>query len=63
MLSDIVMGNKYGFLTILVEPFDTTKDNFVVKLVRKFEDLLLPLVCPKKAPNHLLVIDLEDLIK
>lgn len=63
VLSDIVMGNKYGFLTIYVEPIDRTRDNFVVKIVRKFEDRLLPLICPKQAPSHSLVSDVSDLIK
>jgi len=32
------MGNQYGFITILVDPFDTMPENFVVKAVRKFEN-------------------------
>ena len=38
VLSDIIMGNKLGSYTVLVEPFDTTRDNAIVKMVRKFEN-------------------------
>ena len=41
MLSDIVMGNFNGYFTIYVSPFDISKENFMVKLVRKVESKLL----------------------
>ena len=48
VLSDVVMANNTGMLSIRVQPFDTAKENFVVKLIRPFEDSLLPLLLPSK---------------
>jgi phosphatidylglycerophosphatase GEP4 len=41
LLVDVVMGKEYGMFTILVDPITRDKDNFIVKLLRKFENLLL----------------------
>ena len=41
VLSDIIMGNNLGSFTVLVEPFNTSRENFVVKTVRKFENKLI----------------------
>jgi phosphatidylglycerophosphatase GEP4 len=38
---DVLMGKKYGFFTILLEPIDYTKENIMVKLVRKIEKLYI----------------------
>lgn len=54
--TDIVMGNQFGCFTILVRPLDPTKDNFIVRSVRKLEDTVLPRVMPP-APVHKLVSD------
>ena len=35
--TDVLLGNLHGCMTILVEPFDPTKDNAAVKLARKIE--------------------------
>ena len=42
LLVDVIMGREYGFFTILVQPITKTKDNFIVKILRKFENLLVP---------------------
>jgi len=55
ILSDIVMGNKHGFFTIHVQPFDTKVENVVVKMVRAFEDKYLKYLLPgdgQGAPPH-----------
>lgn len=57
------MGNRYGFFTIYVEPIDKNKDNSVVKLVRRFEDKILPFFSGRKASDHSLVHEMSDLIK
>ena len=46
ILSDTVMGNTYGYFTIDCEPFDTTPENFMVKLMRKVETRVIPLISP-----------------
>lgn len=43
LLVDVVMGKKFGFYTILVEPI-TYKDNFVVFCVRQFESILIKML-------------------
>ena len=52
MLSDVVMGNSHGFLTILIEPLDKGPENLVVKLVRKFENALLTSMGDLRPPLH-----------
>ena len=52
VLSDIVMGNSHGFLTILVDPLDKAPENSVVKLVRKFENNLLSSMSNLRPPLH-----------
>ncbi|PKA58111.1 hypothetical protein AXF42_Ash019815 [Apostasia shenzhenica] len=39
--TDIVYGNRNGFLTILTEPLCPSKEPFIVKQVRKLEDYLV----------------------
>lgn len=63
ILTDVLMGNACGFLTIYVEPLDTRGDNFAVKASRLFENKLLPLVIPKDPVKHALVRDYNSLLK
>jgi len=53
--TDIVMGNQFGCYTVLVEPLIPSKDNFVVRFVRKLEDNLLVRLVPTAPPSHALV--------
>ena len=46
ILSDCVMGNTHGYFTIYCEPFDTKPENFMVKLMRKVEGHIIPLIAP-----------------
>uniref|UniRef100_A0A9I9D8R2 Haloacid dehalogenase superfamily protein n=1 Tax=Cucumis melo TaxID=3656 RepID=A0A9I9D8R2_CUCME len=39
--TDVVFGNRNGFLTILTEPFSVSRETFVVRQVRKLEMFLL----------------------
>ena len=41
VLSDIILGNRMGTKTILVEPFNVKHDNFIVKIIRRFESKLI----------------------
>ena len=40
LLVDILMGQEYGFYTVLVKPLTIERDNFIVKILRKFENFL-----------------------
>lgn len=42
LLTDIVMGNQFGFFTIETKPFTTKRENFMVRLSRAFENRILP---------------------
>ncbi|XP_047327634.1 phosphatidylglycerophosphate phosphatase 1, chloroplastic/mitochondrial isoform X1 [Impatiens glandulifera] len=60
--TDVVFGNRNGFLTILTEPLNSVEEPFTVKLVRKLERALVK-ICSKrglKAPTHRLIRD-DDL--
>ena len=50
-LSDTVMGNSLGYLTIEVQPFDTSKENFMVKMMRKVEKYVIPRIAPQHTVN------------
>ncbi|KNA20809.1 hypothetical protein SOVF_049000 [Spinacia oleracea] len=39
--TDIVFGNRNGFFTVLTEPLTGKGENFVVKMVRKMEELVV----------------------
>ncbi|XP_021751259.1 phosphatidylglycerophosphatase GEP4, mitochondrial-like [Chenopodium quinoa] len=39
--TDIVFGNRNGFFTVLTEPLTGDGENFVVKMVRKMEELVV----------------------
>lgn len=41
LLVDITMGKKFGFYTILLDPITESKDNFIVRLVRRFENFII----------------------
>jgi phosphatidylglycerophosphatase GEP4 len=38
---DVLMGKKYGFFTILLEPINISKENIMVKIARKIENLYI----------------------
>ncbi|KAF3793384.1 Uncharacterized protein EJ110_NYTH09353 [Nymphaea thermarum] len=65
VLTDIVYGNRNGFLTILTEPLNSTEEPFAVKQVRKLETYLLDLWRRKglKAKSHPLMLDENHCIK
>ncbi|GAA0155743.1 phosphatase [Lithospermum erythrorhizon] len=45
--TDIVFGNRNGFLTILTEPLSVAEESFIVRQVRKVEVFLLNRWCRK----------------
>ena len=65
ILADVVMGNRFGFFTIYVNPIEPSKENLMVKAVRRFEDRVLPLILPrdKKPMEHALVKEIAELRK
>ncbi|XP_031475315.1 phosphatidylglycerophosphate phosphatase 1, chloroplastic/mitochondrial isoform X1 [Nymphaea colorata] len=65
VLTDIVYGNRNGFLTILTEPLNSTEEPLAVKQVRKLETYLLDLWRRKglKAKSHPLMLDENHCIK
>lgn len=46
ILADTVMGNSFGFFTIDTLPFNTEKENIMVKLSRIIERKILPAIIP-----------------
>jgi len=36
---DVLMGSEFGFFTILVNPISEKAENFVIRFVRKIENL------------------------
>ncbi len=46
ILSDVVMGNHLGMFTIYVDPLHVDKENSMVRLVRGFENKVLPWISP-----------------
>jgi phosphatidylglycerophosphatase GEP4 len=60
ILSDCVMGNTHGYFTIYCEPFDTRPENFMVKLMRRVEGQIIPLVAPSSAVEHVVIDKLKD---
>ncbi|GAB4858195.1 Phosphatidylglycerophosphate phosphatase 1, chloroplastic/mitochondrial [Ancistrocladus abbreviatus] len=58
-LTDVVYGNRNGFLTILSEPLSLEEEPFVVKQVRKIEGFLVDRWCRKglKPMRHGLLAD------
>ena len=41
VLTDVVLGNSHGMLTVLVKPLDKNVENSAVKSARKLEDIML----------------------
>ena len=60
ILSDCVMGNTHGYFTIYCEPFDTKPENFMVKLMRKVEGHIIPLIAPSVPIEHVVIDKLKD---
>ena len=64
ILSDVVMGRQYGCLTVLVDPIDQSKDNFMVRQVRKFENALESRIVTDNMGHIIIPNDeFKDLIK
>ena len=49
-MTDTLMGNELGYLTIEVDPFSTEKENFMVKMMRMVERGVIPWVAAKEPP-------------
>ena len=60
ILSDCVMGNTHGYFTINCEPFDTRPENFMVKLMRKVESHMIPMIAPSSSVEHVVIERLKD---
>ncbi len=54
------MGNTHGYFTIDCQPFDTTPENFMVKLMRRVEVSLLPLIAPSTPMEHVVSKKLKE---
>ncbi len=52
LLADTVMGNSHGYFTIHTQPFSTKGENFMVKMMRKVEKYVLPVVSPRSPLVH-----------
>ena len=65
ILTDIVMGNAFGYLTIYTKPIDTSKENFMVTIARAIEDRILTRITPSDCRGHKLLegIDKRDLVR
>ena len=48
------MGNSHGMFTIYVEPLSVAHENSMVRMVRTFEDSVLPYLTPSdnRPPAH-----------
>ncbi|KAG9439209.1 hypothetical protein H6P81_019374 [Aristolochia fimbriata] len=65
-LTDIVYGNRNGFLTILTEPLSLYEEPFIVKQVRKLEAYLVSIWYKrglKPSPHPLLADGIEKCLK
>ncbi|KAG6473175.1 hypothetical protein ZIOFF_067087 [Zingiber officinale] len=65
VFTDVVYGNKHGFLTILTDPFNLSGEPFIVKQVRKLERLLVNYWRKKghQPPKHDLLAGAQRCIK
>ena len=63
ILSDVIMGNQFGFFTIYVYPTNEMirRENIVVRTARLIEDNLIPKVVPASAPNDHFLIARKDI--
>ncbi|URE29837.1 hypothetical protein MUK42_12909 [Musa troglodytarum] len=65
IFTDVVYGNKHGFLTILTEPLCLSEEPFIVNQVRKLERLLVNSWHQKgfEPPKHALLAEAKQCIK
>ncbi|WJZ98930.1 hypothetical protein VitviT2T_017419 [Vitis vinifera] len=63
--TDIVFGNRNGFLTILTEPLSLAEEPFLVKQVRKLEAFVVNRCYKRglKPTNHSLLPDAQECVK
>lgn len=63
--TDIVYGNRNGFLTVLTEPLSRAEEPFIVRQVRRLELALLKRWLRKglKPVDHILVSDVTPFVK
>ncbi|XP_043701532.1 phosphatidylglycerophosphate phosphatase 1, chloroplastic/mitochondrial [Telopea speciosissima] len=63
--TDIVYGNRNGFLTILTEPISLSVEPFIVKQVRKMETFLVNHWCRRglKPRDHNLLLEAMECVK
>ncbi|KAJ3696072.1 hypothetical protein LUZ60_001449 [Juncus effusus] len=63
--TDVVYGNKNGFLTVLTEPLCLSKEPFIVQQVRRFERFLVNHWCKKglKPVEHPLLSEARNCIQ
>ena len=64
ILSDVVMGNSFGMLTIYVDPLNLEHENIVVRFVRAFENRVIPWITPrdKEPMKHPTVKDYSEIV-
>ncbi|WOK91846.1 hypothetical protein Cni_G00537 [Canna indica] len=65
IFTDVVYGNRHGFLTILTEPLSLSEEPFIVKQVRKLERLLVNTWSRQgiQPPKHALVSEAKKCVK
>lgn len=63
--TDVVYGNRNGFLTILTQPLSPAEDPFIVRQVRGLENFVINYWYQKglKPAKHSLVSDIEQCVK
>lgn len=63
--TDVVYGNKNGFLTVLTEPLNITDESYIVKRVRKLEAYIISYWYKKghKPKEHPLLPDARRIVK
>ncbi|ONM37212.1 haloacid dehalogenase (HAD) superfamily protein [Zea mays] len=63
--TDVVYGNKNGFLTVLTEPLNITDESYIVKRVRKLEAYIISYWYKKghKPIEHPLLPDARRIVK
>ncbi|XP_020589352.1 uncharacterized protein LOC110030780 [Phalaenopsis equestris] len=63
--TDVVYGNRNGFLTILTDPLNLSLEPFIVKQVRKLEGYIVKYWYGKgvKAAKHILLPDVHHCVK
>lgn len=64
--TDIVFGNRNGFLTILTDPLSVSEEPFIVRQVRKLEVFLVNVWCRKRSKattSHVLLPQPSQCVK